>query len=302
MSFRKRMSKRRNNLKKRHDNQIKKTNQGGGRYPTIFVKEELPEGIEFFRCKEGEHIVDIIPFEVGPDMPLGDRDLPVTEEGELDYIIDLYVHQNIGNMNKPYVCPYENFGEPCPICAYIKAQRLEKEDWQALRAKRRAIYLVWAHNDREQERKGIQIFESAYFFMEEKIDEIAKLPRGGGSINFSDYDDGKTVCWTRKGSGRENTQYVGHQLIDRKTPIPDKILEQTFSLDQVINMHPDIEEMEKSLMGTLKSRNLLEDSEEDTPFNEGTGNDVPMFDDEEEKPKPRRRKRPTSRKKRRRKK
>lgn len=298
MSFRDRMKKKRGGrrLQDRHNTGTKTT---GGRFPTIFNKEAIPEGREFWKCKEGQHLADIIPFEAGPDMPFGNDDHPITDEGELDYVLDLFVHVNVGNMNKPYVCPYENFGLPCPICEFIKANRLEKADWQILSAKHRVVYLMWIHDSREDEKKGIQIFEASHYFMEEKIEEIAKLPRGGGYENFSHPDKGKTLAWTRKGSGKENTQYLGHRFIERDVPIPDRILDQSFSLDSIVNMHPSYEEIEKDFKGTLAKKEMKHlnfgDEEDETPFDHSTGDDVPDdWNNKEEEPK--KRKRPTSRK------
>lgn len=294
MSFRERMKRRQKSLGKRHNAGTKKT--GGGRFPTIFNKEKIPEGIEFWSCREGSHIVDIIPFEAGPDMPFDDKNQPISDEGDLDYVLDLFVHMNVGNMKRPFVCPYENFGKPCPICEFIKANRLEKDDWSKLVAKHRVVYLVWVHDDRDQEKKGIQIFEASHFFMEEKIEEIAKLPRGGGFTNFSDPDEGKSLAWTRKGSGQKDTRYIGHRFVDREIAIPDRILDKSFSLDQVVNMYPSYEEIEKEFRGTLKQMDLgdYEDEDDDTPFpddEDGYGDDIP--DDHVE---PKKRKRPTDRK------
>lgn len=301
MGFRQRMKKRRGGkaLQKRHNEGTKST--GGGRFPTIFNKDAIPEGIEFWRCSEGQHLADIIPFEAGPDMPFGNDEHPITEEGDFDYVLDLFVHMNVGAMNKPFVCPYENFGLPCPICEFIKANRLEKEDWKKLVAKHRVIYLLWIHNSREEEKKGIQIFEASHFFTQEKIEEIAKLPRGGGFENFSHPDTGKTLAWTRKGSGQENTQYLGHRFVPRETPVPDRILDQSFPLDSIVNMHPEYDEIEKEFKGTLKRMKLGDmdddDSESDeTPFEHSTG-DMPEWEDEGKKKTTRKRKRTTARKK-----
>jgi len=256
-SFRSRMRKKRGGLKKRHNQAPRQT---GGRFPTVFNKNDIPEGVGFFRCTEAQHIVDILPWEAGKDMPFDDQNQPVTEKGDFDYVLDLFVHQNVGKMNQPYVCPYENFNKPCPICEYMKSKRLEKAEWSKIRPKRRSIYLIWNRTNPTEEKKGIQIFDAAHFFMEEKIEEIAKLPRGGGYVVFSDPDTGKSVCWTRKGSGRENTSYLGHRFVDRESPIPDKILDATFSLDQVINMHPSYEAIAKAFKDDNKPDN------DDAPF------------------------------------
>ena len=300
MSFRDRMKKNKGgrSLRRSHNSGTKKT--GGGRWPTIFLKDKVPAGIEFWRCKEGDHIVDILPFEAGPDMPLDERLQPVTKEGNLNYVLDLFVHTNVGSMNKPFVCPYENFGKECPICEFIKANKLEKEDWKKLVAKHRVVYLFWVHDSVEEEKKGVQIFEAAHYFMEEKIEVIAELPRGGGFERFSDPDTGKSLAWTRKGSGMTNTDYLGHRLIERESPIPDKILDATFALDSIVNMHPTYEIIKKEFRGTLKKMNLTalsedaEDVKDETPWDED--NEVPDIDDSkfkspEDKPKKRKKKR-----------
>jgi len=245
-NFRDRMKRKKPSLKKRHNAPQKQS----GRFPTFFNKTEIPPGIGFFVSKIGEHIIDIVPFPAGPDMPFGDSDSPVTEEGELDYLLDLEVHMNIGSMKQPYICPYENFGLPCPICEYMKERRLDKEEWSQIKTKRRVVYLVWVHDSIEQERKGLQIFHASHYLMEEKLAEIAKIPKGGGSIEFTDYDDeGMSIAWTHKGE-RRDTRYIGHKLIERDRKIPDKLLNQSFSLDSIVNMHPSYEEIEAAFLGT----------------------------------------------------
>lgn len=279
MGFRDRMKKNKGakSLGRRHQAGTKTT--GGGRFPTIFLKDKVPEGVEFWFCKEGEHIVDIIPFEAGPDMPLDERLQPVTPEGHLDYVLDLFVHTNVGEMLKPYVCPYENFGLPCPICEFMKATKLDKEDWKKLVAKHRVVYFLWVHDSREEEKKGIQIHEASHYFMEANIEAISKLPKGGGFVKFSNPDSGKSLAWERKGAGMTNTDHIGHRLIERESPIPDKILDMTFPLDSVINMHPEYEEIEKEFRGTLKKMKLLpgdvdgEEDDKDPWENEDDGGD-----------------------------
>lgn len=250
MSFRSRMKKKRRGLQNRHNEQMN-NKDGKSRYPSVILRDKLPPGIETWVCKEGSHSVDIIPWEAGPDMPLGDRGMPITKEGNLEYVLDIMVHTNVGPMKVPYVCPYENFGEPCPICEYIKSHELDKEVWKQLRAKRRVFYLIWVHDTRETERKGVMLWEVSHFAMEEKLAEIAKLPKGGGAIAFADYESGKTVAWARKGSGMTNTQYLGHRFLDREYPIPDKILDMGFPVDSVIDMHPEYDTIDKTFQEQL---------------------------------------------------
>lgn len=263
-SFRDKMKKKRAGLKNRHN----KKSSGGSRFPTIFKKNKIPEGVNFFKCGEGTHKVDILPWVVGKNMPLDESGNHMTEKGDFDYILDVWVHTNVGSMKQPYVCPHENFGKPCPICEYINnGPRLPKKEWVKVSPKRRSIYLLWDRTDREQEKKGIQIFDAAHFFMEEKLKEIAERPEEGGYIFFSDIGSkkspGRHVVWKRKGTGQENTSYLGHRFIKRKTKLPDRILDKTFSLDKVVNMHPKYDEIAEAF-----ASQILPKKEEDEPFNE----------------------------------
>jgi hypothetical protein len=299
-SLRDRLRKKSAGLQKQHNASGEK--KPGQRFETIFNKDKIPAGIDFYKVGEGQHLVDIIPFEVGSGMPLdsdGNEEFP---EGSAAYVLNLWIHTNMGKNDAPHVCPYQNFGEPCPICEFIKANRLDKPIWSKLRAKQRSIYLVWGHNNREDEKKGIQILDSAFFFMEEKLIEVAKMPKGGGSVSFSDIDNGKSVAWTRKGTGAENTNYLGHKLVDRESPIPDKILEQTFPLDSIIKMHPSYEVIKKDFEDTLIKLGLIDKEEEEPPFKKSSRNrdedepqkenddpgagdeDVPTFDDGDDEP------------------
>jgi len=275
-SFRERMKKQKDQFKKTVSNPAA---SGLASYPTIFVKSKIPNGVTFFKPKEKTYIIDILPWECGPDMPLDNEGAPIANEGDFVDFLDVAVHQNIGVRNEPFVCPQINFGEPCPICEHIAMERLEKEIWSRVKAKRKAIYLIWDRTDVKTESSGIQIMEQAYFFMEEKLREISVSPIDGGKTYYSDPDEGKHVCFTRKGSGLNDTSYIGHRFIDREAKIPEKILNQTFSLDQVIKMRPTYEEIEKAFKSGTKgihsplkggtpadTRNSIKPDEDENPF------------------------------------
>lgn len=242
MSFRKQMAKQKEDLAKAHEEQAARK-EDSGMYGSIFNKEAVPEGVQFYKITEGDHEVDIIPFFAG-------KRHPHKEEGKLTYLVDLYVHQNIGAMNDHFVCPAWNFKEPCPICEWINNQptKLPTEEWKKIATKRRVVYLVWGHTQKNEE-KGLQILEMSYFSLEKHLDIHAKLPRGGGYIQFSHPDKGKTVCFTKEVKGEGRVNYIGHKLADRIEAIPDEILDKSFPLDEIINMHPTYEEMAKAFFG-----------------------------------------------------
>jgi hypothetical protein len=273
MGFRDRFKNKKGSLGKQHVAQTQNKDTKG-RFPTVIRKDLLPAGVEVWQCKEGDHLLDILPFAAGSDFPLDpNTGEPIVTEGDLAYVLDVRVHQNVGSMKAPYVCPYENFGLPCPICEFIKDNDLDTDEWKKVSPKRRVFYQIWLHNSRETEKKGIMLWEMSHYSMEEKLAAIAALPRGGGAINFSDHDEGKSIAFTRKGSGATNTQYLGHRFIDRELKIPDKLLDMTFPLDQMVKMHPTYEEIEEAFKGQKGKISNREETENAGAAFSGAGAD-----------------------------
>jgi len=200
-------------------------------FKTFFNKEKV-EGLSFWWPGKGEHIIDIIPYIAG-------KNDPRNAEGDPSYVLDIEVHMNVGPMNDKIVC-LGQYNKPCPICE--EAARLNREgaDWKTeikpLKPSRRVIYNVIVRDGGEQEKKGVQILEIAHFFMERHLSKIAKDPRGGGFIVFSDPDEGKSISFERTGVGAENTAYDGHRFVDRIDPITDDELAQAVCLDDLIEV------------------------------------------------------------------
>jgi len=246
MSYRDMLKKKKKDLVKRHEESYKR--KDGMQFGTIF--QNVPEGLPFWKCGEARHEIDVIPWVAGDNVPM-------VAPGEACYVLDLWVHQRVGATNDPYVCPSKNFKKPCPMCEYLEDQRqkgirLSKEEYSQVAAKRRTIYLVWVHDDVTQEDKGIQLWEISHFFFEMNVAEIAKeAPEDGGMNIWTDLDDGKSVMFTRKGSGKDNTKYFGHKFVDRRKVIPDNLLEpfKDFRMDDIINMHPSYDEIKQAFYG-----------------------------------------------------
>lgn len=197
----------------------------------------------FTKIPEGTLVFDIIPYIIDKDF--GDITQRFTA-GSLQYNLDLWVHQNVGVNNDQVVCLSKTFGKPCPICEEKSRQEArlanmdEKERREALRAydaKRRCLYNVWIHDtSRTEEAKGVQILEIAHYTLERNLINIAQNPITGAMCLFADPDTGKHICFTRKGTGMKNTTYEGHQLLDRRSPVPDAILEQAEDLTTLIDI------------------------------------------------------------------
>lgn len=201
--------------------------------------------LRLWKCREGEHLIDIIPFIAGANHLQVDQGRPT-------YVVDVWVHQKVGINENDYLCLGRNYGEPCPVCEYLAKKRLgnltDKEE-KALKSKdpkRRCLYNIVCYDSAREADKGVQIWEIAHFLFEKKILAIARQPRGGGFIPFSSPDNGKTVYFEREGSGLENTQYLGYKFVDREEPIPDEYLESAYILDELLH-RPDYTEVHEAL-------------------------------------------------------
>jgi len=262
MSFRTRARKMKKDLQERTEEAIEsKDDSGGGDYETIFKKNEVPEGMEFWKPGIGEHLIDIIPFFAGENHP---KD----KEGRQCYSIDLWVHMYGDN----FVCQKRNFKSRDPICDYIKKNRLPQKEWDKIKPKRRMVYLVWVHDSPEEEDKGVQIWEVAHWFFEKNVDAIAKNPKGGAPVIFADVDTGRSVAFEivksgtykdSSGTDRDSQDWIGYRFIDRDEKIPDEICNQSFPLDDIIDMHPDTDIVYKSFHGEGEEKQSEKEEETD---------------------------------------
>lgn len=257
-------------LSKRHRQQVaNKDQRGAGKKNHLVDQNALPEGMSIWYAKEGQHLVDIIPFKAGPDMPLDreTKEYVVTEEGDIDYLVDIDMHTRVGEQKVDFVCP-GNYGLPCPICEFMNANRLEKEDWKKLKTSRRVVYLVWVHDTPEEEAKGLQIWPLAHFFMEKQLAVLTKMPQGGGIRQFSHPTKGFNISFSVR---KENDMpvYEGHALWERPRPIPQRLLEKAIPLDSVLKLHPSYDDIAAAFLGTKKSLS-------GGAVGHSTGDDVPM--------------------------
>ncbi len=259
--FRDKYKKQKKDLLRRHEQSV--ADKGGGQFGSYVEIGKLPKGVGFWKCTEGSHIIDFIPFLAGPNMP--EISGGGIKEGEFTWLVDLWIHRNVGVLDAPYVCPARTNGKPCAICEHIQQNRdsMSKEEFDGMKAKRRTLYLIWCHDNSDEENKGIQLWDMAHWFMENNLKEIAERPKGGGTILYFDPDAGKNVLFTRRGSGMSNTQFLGHRFDDREAPIPDKILDQSFPLDSIIK-YSDYDEIYKAFYGTDK--NADSSNAADAPF------------------------------------
>jgi len=213
--------------------------ESSGKFANIFRSDlKLP----LWKPKEGDHLYNVIPYITG-------KYDPKLKEGEVSYVLDIWVHTGVGINEDRFVCPARNYNRPCPICERQKEMRLlgtfTDDEIKSLNPKRRAVYNVQVLDSAEEENKGVQIWEVSHWLTERLFSELARKPKGGGFIPFSDPDNGKMLALTMQ----TKQEYIGHKMLDREEEITDALLEAAYTLDELIYI-PDYTELYAAFYGT----------------------------------------------------
>jgi len=194
----------------------------------LYISKDIP--IPQWKCKEGDHILDILPWMAGPNHP--------TTPNKGTYLLDVWVHKKVGVSESDYLCLSRNYGKPCPICEDLanlkKARTYDEQYVKDMSPKRRVVYCIQVYDSAKEEEAGPYWWEASHFLSEKNIVAIAKNRRTGGYIPFSNPDTGKTVEFTREGSGATNTKYAGFKFTDRDYVISDDLLDKVPPLEDYL--------------------------------------------------------------------
>lgn len=258
------------------------------------------EGVEFYKCGEGEHFIDIIPFVVG-------NNHPSLKPGDLAYMFEYQVHRGTSANTEENVLCLGTYGKKCPICEHRNAIRQEGADeevWKALFPKRRVLYNVVSFDSDKEEQKGVQVWDVAHFYMEKHLITLMKGPirpgqKGKASseayILFSDPDVGKSIAFTveKPKSKDDFPKYVGHRFADRDYIVSDDILSEAHPLDELISI-PTYEQVYEAYWGekmsekkptrrlTKSKESVEEEAEETTEETEEKEEEEDVVEEQEE--------------------
>lgn len=201
----------------------------------------------FYQVKAGNARFDIIPYEIKsnqhPMVVAGKAKI-----GDLDFMLDLWVHRSIGEGNHSFVCPKKNYGRPCPICKQVSAYYDEGKTDEAkkLQASQR-VYLNVRLPDGSK-----QVFNGSYYlFMRELLEEAHGASEDGSIIEFGDPVDGKTVAFRvemEKLGQRDVPKFKSFRFLDRATPVTDEDIDDAYSFDAGLILASP-EDMEAALYG-----------------------------------------------------
>ena len=253
----------------------KERKEGSGSFASIF-KDDID--VQRWKCKNGEHLIDIIPYRAG-------KFDPHRPEGKAAYFLDIYVHKGVGLTSDNYVCPSKNYKKRCPICEELKRlsdKDVPYEDFKDEVAKRVNVYNLVCYDNNEEEDKGVQVWDIANFFMEDKLRGLSKNKRTGEPIYYASpsKETGRSISFERKGKGKGKVEYLSHEFVKREEDIPKDILEQAVCLDEIIHI-PTYEELYEAYYGKEYDKN-----EADSKLKRKR-----KYDDDEEDEKPSKRKR-----------
>jgi hypothetical protein len=234
--------------------------------------------------KSGTMQIDIVPYIIRTtNHPLVAKGK--LKVGDLDYVLDIYVHRAIGATNTDVVCLKMNYGKPCPVCELanekLRTNGSDDEEYKALKPKRRVLYNVL---DAVRE-SDLQVFDVSHWFFEKELIDKAKYEGekiGKAYLDFADPDEGYTIecrTTTEKFNTYDVVKFKDFSFAKRgPNIITDEDIEDAVGFDQFLNLMTT-EEIERLLYG---------DGSDADPVNEDEN------EEEESAPTSRRRRRSSS--------
>jgi hypothetical protein len=241
------MKSRNSSLNKRYDHSYNTKDRGGLRKSFIdFGKEE---NVKYYKAKEGTNRIVIVPYKIKinthPMVAAGKM-----EKGDIDYLMDIHIHRNVGAANSEVVCLKMDYNKKCPLCMQAMEYKDKgmKKEYDALKATRRVVYNVI---DADDPQKGIQIFNVSHYLFEEPL--ISESRAYGEHIDFADPEDGKIIKFRGVKVKKNNQEYLEYESFrfeerDRDTKVTDEMIDEAHSFDEYITIHT-ADELERILYG-----------------------------------------------------
>lgn len=215
-----------------------------GRFSDMFEATKKV-GVKFWKCKEDDHEVYIVPYIVGNQHPR-------LKTGKADFVLDVFVHRKVGINEDSFICLNRTYKKDCPICEY-QAELRESNDAddvaiKALNPTRRNVFNIICMDSPKEEEKGVQVWDVSQWLFTNPLEELAHKKRGGGEVAYADIDEGKIISFRKKGSGMTNTEYTAFEFKDRPE-IPDEILDAAVCLDELLHV-PEYDEIKEAFFQT----------------------------------------------------
>jgi len=176
-----------------------------------YLRDDLP----LWRCGEGNHVIDIIPF--------------LKKNGQADFYKDIYVHRNVGGEGAMVLCRYKMKFKPCPICAYCE-QTSNDTLIRNLKPSRRTLYNIIVY-DSDRKGKGICIWDVSWWLFGRYLENLCKVD--GKKIVYTDLDDGRSIAFSRRNMDI-TTRFEGIRFKERNYKMSDSIFDSSYDLNEVL--------------------------------------------------------------------
>lgn len=254
------------------------------------ISQWIPKGTD----KGEEHAFDIVLFKAGPNFPNMHCNV---EPGQWAYLLDIYVHRNLGPGREWVICPNsfksriaKGDKKGCPSCersSFLQAQAKNKAErvkyYKKYSPQHRCMYYVIVRDGGKEEDKGVQVLDCYFPYMEEKLQDLAAAKRGRDEITYADIDEGKLICFKAvkksftddTGENRDYSEYEYHLFLDRigddKQPytIDMDLCDELPPLDSflILKSYDEIAELLGPIENETKESRLVvdEDEEEEKP-------------------------------------
>jgi len=220
-----------------------KFGSGGGNW--VVQIPDLKSEDWFKVTSKAKNEIDIVEFRITQDWypklkcrgggTCGDLGLV---PGELDYKLEIPVHQRIGPNKKDHLCPMDAFGEACPVCEE-KFALLEKNNnkWDRatmgpLNASWRDFYVVWNYATNR-----FEPWQVAYTSFEKILQDALDL--SGEELYPWAWDDGRTIEFLarEKPLGEGNT-WNEPQIPSffTRDPYPESVVDEVWGFDKYVKI------------------------------------------------------------------
>lgn len=247
----------------------------------------LKTDAKFFKIdKEGSFAIDIIPYKIAtkshPAVASGDAEI-----GDETYVLDVFLHRNIGPKKATIICPNKTFGKKCPICEQYEVAKKEhgwdSEEAKALAVQHRVVYNVLNVDDPDS---GIQLFDTSYAYFEKELLEQAEADGPDFDVDFVAYgstDPGYTIKFrsTEEVFGKNKYfKFKNFKFKERAKGDVKQWLDKAYALDELM-ITRTYEEISDLFYGQSDDEDEDDAVEEEKPRSR-----KPSDDDEDEPKKP----------------
>jgi hypothetical protein len=217
--------------------ELKRSQQKAQGIRSAIFKDDLDFPIYYPTAGEKPHWVDIIPYRAGTNDPN-------KKKGQFAYTYEYWCHTRLGPAKTTVICP-TMYGDKCPVCEHREKLRADdNSDWEKFKTKKRNLYNIISYDDKDEEKKGIQIWDISWHYFEKFLMKISKKSSRSGkketTVLFMSPDKrkGKTITFSIEAPKGKNDypKFLGHGFDNRDYEIDRKILKQAHVLDQMVNV------------------------------------------------------------------